>query len=296
MGEDTATAVVQSHTADQRRRRSPLNWGRIGLWLFVSIVFVYMVFPLLIVFPMSFTSVETMIFPPPGWSLRWWEGIITNHYWLDGIILTLKISVLTMVCATVIGTMAALALVRGRFRGKTVLNVLILAPLIVPTIVVGVAIYRFYLDVGFVGNLVGYVLIYTCLALPMVVLMVSAALVDFDESLELAAMNLGANRLRTYLTVTFPLIRPAMGVAALFAFKTALDEVVIALFIRGPAGTPTLPVHMFFVVETSNDFTIAAVSSIMITAVVLILASSAISQWARERKKGIGETTSGGIR
>ncbi|MBM4431819.1 MAG: ABC transporter permease [Chloroflexi bacterium] len=268
------------------RRRHPLNWGRFSLWLFCSLVFVYLVFPLLVVIPMSFSSVEYLVFPPPGWSLRWWERMVTSHFWIDGIVLSLKISVLTTILATLIGTLAALALVRGRFRGKEAMNVLILSPLIVPSIVVAVAVYVFYLDVGLVGKIPGYVLVYTCTVLPMVVLVIAAALVDFDESLERAAMNLGASRFRTYLSVTLPLIRPAVGSAALFAFKGAFDEVVIAIFIMG-MSTPTLPAHMFYSVEQQGDLTIAAISSVMITVVITILATSAISQWARERKKAL---------
>ena len=283
---DTATVVARPLAAEATRRRRPANWGRISLWLFCSLVSVYMVFPLLVVIPMSFSSVEYLVFPPPGWTLRWYERIITNHFWLDGIALSLKISVLTAMLATVFGTMAALALVRGRFRGKGVLNILILSPLIVPSIVVAVAVYLFYLDVGLVSSIPGFVLIYTCMVLPMVVLVVAAALVDFDETLEKAAMNLGASRLRTYLSVTLPLIRPAMGAAALFAFKGAFDEVVIAIFIVG-AGTPTLPAHMFYSVEQQGDMTIAAISSIMITIVTLILVTSVISQRAKERKKAM---------
>jgi len=279
----TATVDAAPPAAVTRRRR-PLNWGRINLWLFCGLVFSYLVFPLLVVIPMSFSSVEYLVFPPPGWSLRWWERLITNHFWVDGIVLSLKIAVLTTVLATVIGTMAALALVRGKFRGKEAVNLLILAPLIVPSIVVAVAIYVFYLDVGLVGKIPGYVLVYTCTVLPMVVLVIAAALVDFDESLERAAMNLGASRLRTYWSVTLPLIRPAMGSAALFAFKGAFDEVVIAIFITG-MSTPTLPAHMFYSVEQQGDLTIAAVSSVMITVVIAVLATSAISQWARERRK-----------
>ena len=265
-------------------RRRPPNWGKISLWLFCSLVFAYLVFPLLVVIPMSFSSVEYLIFPPPGWSLRWWERLITNHFWVEGIVLSLKISILTTISATVIGTMAALALVRGRFRGKEALNLLVLSPLIVPSIVVAVAVYVFYLDVGLVATIPGFVLIYTCTSLPMVVLVIAAALVDFDETLEKAAMNLGASRLRTYLSVTLPLIRPAMASAAMFAFKGAFDEVVIAIFIIG-MGTPTLPAHMFYAVEQGGDLTIAAVSSIMLTIVMAVLMSSAISQWARERRK-----------
>ena len=282
---DADTIVSRPAVAIHIRRQRPINWGKISLWLFCGFVFVYLVFPLLIVIPMSFSSVEFLVFPPPGWSLRWYERIITNPFWVNGIVLSLKISVLTMILATMIGTMAALALVRGRFRGKGVLNILILAPLIVPAIVVAAAVYRFYLDIRLVGSILGFVLIYTALTLPVVVLVVAAALVDFDESLEMAAMSLGANRLRTYLSITFPLILPAMGVAALFSFKGAFDEVVIAIFISG--SPPTLPAHMFYAVEQAGDLTIAAISSITITIITLVLVTSAISQWARERKKAV---------
>ncbi len=281
-----ADTIISRPAADIHiRRQRPINWGKISLWLFCSFVFVYLVFPLLIVIPMSFSSVSFLVFPPPGWSLQWYERIITSPFWVDGIVLSLKISVLTMILATMLGTMAALALVRGRFRGKGALNILILAPLIVPAIVVAAAIYRFYLGIGLVGSISGFVLIYTAMTLPVVVLVIAAALVDFDESLEKAAMSLGANRLRTYLSITFPLIRPAIGVAALFAFKGAFDEVVIAIFISG--SPPTLPAHMFYSVEQAGDLTIAAISSITITIITLVFVTSAISQWARERKKAV---------
>jgi putative spermidine/putrescine transport system permease protein len=168
-----------------------------------------------------------------------------------------------MVLATVLGTPAALGLVRGSFPGKRLINAFILSPLIAPAIIVAVGVYFFYALIGVVGNPLALILAHTALAVPFVVINVTATLQGFDERLEYAAMNLGATPWRTFWQVTLPIIRPGVLAGAVFAFISSFDELVVALFVSG-TGAVTLPRKMWQSIRFEIDPTIAAVSTILI--------------------------------
>jgi len=177
--------------------------------------------------------------------------------------------VLTTAAATAVGTAAALAL-RQPFRGRSLVRLIVLAPLVVPVIIVAIAIYGLYAQLKLVGTLSGLVLAHTVLALPFVVVIVSATLHGIDETLELAAQNLGANRWHTFRLVTLPLIRPGVVSAALLAFITSFDEVVVAIFVSGTQAA-TLPKQMWDGIRTEIDPTVAAVSTLLIGVTTLAL-------------------------
>src|SRR5262249_34511892 len=154
-----------------------------------------------------------------------------------------RVGLVTALIATVLGTAASLALVRGRFPGRDAVNSFLVSPLIVPAIIVAIGVYFVYAQARLVGNWVGLALAHTALALPFVVTNVSATLHGFDERLEFAAMNLGANRWQTFRRITLPIIQPGVLAGALFAFITSFDELIVALFVSG-TGAVTLPRRM----------------------------------------------------
>jgi putative spermidine/putrescine transport system permease protein len=238
-----------------------------------ALVFLYLLFPILIVIPLSFSSGNYLSFPPPGFSLRWYENFLGRSDWLEATWLSVWIGSAVTALATALGVPTAIALVRGKFRGKGLVVGFIMSPIIAPVIIVAIGIYFFYARLGLIGNPLGLVIAHTCLAVPFVVINVAATLQGFDERLEQAAMNLGATPWRTFGQVTLPIIRPGILSGAVFAFITSFDELVVALFVSGSTAV-TLPRKMWDSIRFEIDPTIAAASSLLValTAVLFIVA------------------------
>jgi len=277
----SATVAPAAGRAVVRRRSRP-SLGRVVLLTVTVLVLFYLVFPVFVVVPLSFSSARFLQFPPPGWSLQWYQNYLSREAWTSSTLLSIQIGLLTAVLATILGTAAALGLVRGRFRGREAINAFIVSPMIVPTIIVAIGVYFFYARIQIIGSPFALALAHTALAIPFVVINVSATLEGFDERLEWAAMNLGANRWQTFRHVTLPLIRPGVFAGALFAFITSFDELIIALFVSG-SGAVTLPRRMWESLRQEIDPTIAAVSTILIAASVLILAGAELLRIRSER-------------
>jgi putative spermidine/putrescine transport system permease protein len=253
----------------EREFRLPWGWT-IAIWTSVVAVFVFLILPVIVIFPLSFSASQYLEFPPRGWSLQWYRNYVGREDWIAATILSLKVAMGTGVLATILGTLTAFGLTRCSFKGKSLFLGVVLSPIIMPGIVVAVALYFFYARVGLVGNLVGLVLAHTLLATPFVVLTVMTSLHGFDRNLERAGMSLGAHPLYTFFRITLPLIRPGVVSGALFAFVTSFDELIVALFITSPTAV-TLPRRMWEGVRLEIDPTIAAVSAILITFALLCL-------------------------
>lgn len=249
------------------------HWDR---WLFRGLVVglvTFLLLPIAIVLLFAVNSAAFIVFPPTGFSLRWFHKFLTSRDFMDAFSRSLRLAGLTVAIATLVGTMAALALVRGRVRGAAVLSALFLSPLMLPAILTGLALFQFYviLDVGrtFAGLLVGHVVV----CVPYVVRTVTAMLHNFDVSLEEAARNLGAGEWATFRHVTLPLIRPGVIAGAIFAFIVSFDQFPVSLFLVTP-GANTLPITLFNYLRYDFDPTVAAASTVSIglsVAVVLLL-------------------------
>jgi putative spermidine/putrescine transport system permease protein len=268
----------------RRRGGARVSLGSVVLWIVVAVVLIYLVFPVFVVAPVSFSSAKYLQFPPPGWSLQWYQNYFERPGWVPATLVSIRVAVITTILATVLGTAASLALVRGRFPGRNAVNSFIVSPLVVPGIIVAIGVYFVYAQAKLVGNPLGLALAHTALALPFVVTNVSATLHGFDERLEYAAMNLGANRWQTFRRVTLPIIRPGVFAGALFAFITSFDELIVALFVSG-SGAVTLPRKMWDSLRQEIDPTIAAVSTILITLSILILLSAELLRQRAERTR-----------
>jgi putative spermidine/putrescine transport system permease protein len=188
---------------------------------------------------------------------------------MSATIRSFQVAVLTTIFATVLGTLASFAFVRGNFPGKKLLYGMVLSPLIIPVIITAVATYYVFARVRLIGTIWALVFAHTVLALPFVVVNVTSTLQGFDVTLERAALSLGANRLVTFLRVTFPIIWPGVISGGLFAFITSFDEVVIAIFLTG--SRPTLPKQMWDGIRIAIDPTISAVSSLLIVFSIILL-------------------------
>lgn len=243
--------------------KSEIDWVRIALYTICGLTAFYLILPILIVFPMAFSSAEFLTFPPPGFSLKWFQRYFSDPSWLQPTYMSLQIAILTMLLSSVLGTLAAISLVRSRFWGKSLANSLILAPMIIPVIIISIALYGFFSKIGLLGSRLGLVLGHTMVSVPFVVITVSASLKGFDETLEKAAMICGATRLKAFMKITFPIIRPGMICGALFAFIISFDEIVISMFLSG-IDTRTLPLKIWEGVRMEINPVIAAVSTLLI--------------------------------
>lgn len=241
-----------------------------GLRAAVILVALVLVAPTLVVIPMSFTAGTTFSFPPDDWSLRWYREFVTEPAWRTAIGNSLRIALAVAALSVVLGTAAAIGLVRATFRGTSVLRALLLSPMTVPNIVTAIAVYVLFLRWQLNGTYLGFVLANTAVALPFVVISVSSSLQGFDRRLETAASSLGASPWTVFRSVTLPLVLPGVLSGAVFAFVTSFDEVVIALFLQSPTLT-TLPVQMYKSVTLEIDPTIAAASSVVVVVVSLLI-------------------------
>jgi putative spermidine/putrescine transport system permease protein len=243
--------------------------AHIALRLFTAAVLVYLVAPIIVVLPLSFTSGQLLIFPIPGWSVQWYVDFFTNPLWSGALWNSCVIGLVVTLVASTLGTLAALGLHNARFRYKGAVMALLVTPIAVPVVIVAVAVFYFFSRLGLVGTYTGVVLAHTVLALPFVVVTVTATLQGFDPNLARAGASLGASPLTVFRTVTLPIIAPGVISGSLFAFVASFDEIVIALFIASPQQR-TLPRQIFSGVSESISPTITA------AAVILLLVSVAL--------------------
>lgn len=247
--------------------------GRLLLAGFTGLVYLFLQLPLLIVFPISFSSAQYLQFPPPGWSLQWYERYLNSPNWLTPTWLSLKVAMATTALSLLLGVPLAFGLTRARFWGRDAIEKLSMAPIIVPTIVLSIALYGLFAKLKLIGAWYGIAIAHTLLALPFVVALVVAGLRDFDLNQELAALGLGASRWRAVWHVTLPQIRPSLVSAAFLAFISSFDELVVAMFLGG--ANMTLPKKMFDNIRMEIDPTIAAISALQIVLVSALLALAA---------------------
>jgi putative spermidine/putrescine transport system permease protein len=267
---------VSVHSTSQERYQPPKKtWIEILFYIFCGLVCVFLISPLFIVLPISLSSSKYLEFPPRGFSLQWYRNFFMSTEWSRATLNSIKIATMTSVLASLLGIPAALALTRQKFKRAQWIYSFLISPMIVPVIIIAIAVYFHFARLKFVGNIYALTLAHTILAIPIVVITVSASLQGIDQTLEYAAMSLGANRLKTFFKITFPLIKPGVISGALFAFITSFDEVVIAFFLSGYRAI-TLPRHMWSAIREEIDPTIAAVSSILVFVSILLLVSVAI--------------------
>jgi putative spermidine/putrescine transport system permease protein len=240
------------------------QWLKLSIGIAAATTVLFLLLPITVIFPLSFSASPYLEFPPRGWSLQWYRKYVSGPGWLEATLLSLRVGLATSLLATAIGTLAAFGFTRASFRGKSLFLAVILSPILMPGIVVAVAIYFFYARIGLIGSPLGLVLAHTVLATPFVLLTVSASLQVFDRTLELASMSLGGTPLYTFTRVTLPMIRPGILSGAVFAFVTSFDELIVALFVSGTTSV-TLPRRMWDGVRVELDPTIAAVAAILIT-------------------------------
>ncbi len=249
------------------------------LWLYVlgALVILFLVLPSLLVIPLSFSDSRYLAFPPPGWSTRWYGAYLGAVEWRDATRTSLVAATLTMVISTVLGTLAAYGLHTAQSRFTRMVYATYMLPLIVPGILIAIGIFLLFARLGLNNTMTGIVLAHSVMAIPLVVITVASGLKGYDLNQEMVARSLGASRLWAFLTITLPQLKISVVSAALLAFITSLDEVVISLFIAGGENA-TLTRRMFNALRDEIDPTIAAISTLLILLSVVLLGLTQLLQ------------------
>ncbi|MCO4318952.1 ABC transporter permease [Phyllobacterium sp. 21LDTY02-6] len=262
-----------------------MNRSKFLLYGFVALILAWLMIPVLIILPMSFSGARFLAFPPPSWSLRWYESYLGSAAWMQATRVSLTVAVCSAFISTIFGTAAAYALNLTQSRLVRSLQALLLLPLIVPIVITAVGIFLVYAQVGLLASMTGLILANVMLGLPYVVTSVLVGLRKFDHTQEMVSRSLGMNRWRTFFAVTLPQIRPSVISGMLFAFISAIDETVVALFISG-GENQTLTKKMFTALRDEIDPTIASISSLLTTVSFILLMLAALNARNTERSQG----------
>ena len=244
-------------------------WRRSWLFLVVLATLLFLILPIFVVIPVSFSDSQYLTFPPPGYSLRWYSAFIESREWQASLRASLTAATLTMLVATPIGMMAAYAINAASPRWARLAYGAVLLPLIVPHILIAIAVFYVYIKLRVVNSMPSIVFAHALLAIPIVTITVLAGLKSFDMKQEMVARSLGASRLGAFFFVTLPQIAPSVVCAAVFAFATSLDEVIVSLFVAGGENT-VLTRRMFVALRDAITPTVAAISTIIIVASLII--------------------------
>jgi putative spermidine/putrescine transport system permease protein len=254
------------------------------LWLYAVgvLVLVFLVVPTLLVIPMSFSASQYLEFPPRQWSLRWYQSYFGSVSWMQATATSLKAGALTALVATPLGTLAAYGLHVSRLRHAGTIRLVLLAPMVVPVILVGIGVFYAFVRLKLVNTLAGLVLAHSMLAVPVVMMVVGAALKSFDLNQERVARSLGASRTQAFLRVTLPQIRFSVLTGAVLAFLTSFDEIIVSLFVSG-GDHSTLTRNMFNALRDQVDPTIAAISTLIIVVTTVLLAATQLLSRGEKR-------------
>jgi putrescine transport system permease protein len=243
------------------------------LAILVGLAFLYLPIAVLMIY--SFND-SRLVAVWGGWSTRWYAALAADTAILDAAFISLRVAFVSATAATLLGTLAAVALVRfGRFRGRLVFVSMIYAPLVMPEVITGLSMLLLFVALAIDRGFWTVVIAHTTMAMCFVSVIVQSRLVEFDSSLEEAAMDLGAPPLRSFLLVTLPLILPAIAAAWMLAFSLSLDDLVIASFTTGPGAT-TLPIRIYSAIRLGVKPEINAVCSIFIAVVGITVLSASL--------------------
>lgn len=243
------------------------------LMIITILMIIFLIGPFVIIILSSFSSESVMRFPPTGYSFKWYEKVINIDMFKTTFFVSLKIGLLATLTALIMGIPVAYANVKYSYKGKGAVEVLFSSPAIIPGLVVGFALLRFFVYFTNLPIIIGLYLGHTAILFPYTVRVVSASMRNFDLSVEEAAVSLGSSPFYAFMSVVFPNIKAGIAAAFILAFITSFNNVPLSLFLTGP-GVATLPVQMLVYMEYYYDPTIAALSSIIILITILIVQSS----------------------
>lgn len=246
-------------------------------WIIALLACIYLLTPLIVTVIVSFTASSVYTLPPPDWSLRWYASMARKPDLAAALWLSVNLAFISTAIALVVGTLASLAIVRGRFAGREALATFSVSPLMMPGLVVGVALLQFFRQIGLRDAYWSLLLAHIIITLPYVIRTLVAALEKFDFSLIDAAQTLGLPYPKAIMKVMVPGLAPAFLTSGMFAFLASMDNYPISIFLTD-AWNKTLPIKMLQYLEESPDPTIAAISTglIALALVALIVGSRTV--------------------
>lgn len=242
-----------------------------GLRVVTYALIALLMVPLAAIVATSFTTLSYVTFPPQGFTLRWYGEALGKQEFLGSFVLSLEIALVTALLATVLGAPVAVALVRYRFPGRDLVNAFFMSPLILPTVVIGIALLQFYNQIRIGSTAASLVLGHVIVTTPYAIRLIAASLTGLDPSIERAARNLGAPPLRAFRLATLPLIRPGLLAGAVFAFITSFDNVTISIFLATPRMV-TLPVRIYNLWDQPMYPWLIAICALIILWTVIVIA------------------------
>ncbi|MCA2013032.1 ABC transporter permease [Pararhodobacter sp. CCB-MM2] len=258
-----------------------------------GIIFFYLMFPILVIIPLSFNAQDFFTFTPEmlaldpaGFSLKHYEDFFTNSDWQQATRNSLTIAPMATLISVSLGTLAAIGLSQSHVPFKRAIMAILISPMIVPLIISAAGMYFFFSAIGLQGTYWGVVLAHAILGIPFVIITVTATMVGFDRSLTRAAASMGAGPVKTFFKVQLPLILPGVISGSLFAFITSFDEVVVVIFV-GSAAQQTLPWQMFIGLREQISPTILAVATLMVGLSILLLATLEMLRRRNEKMRGM---------
>ncbi len=259
-----------------------LTYDRLGWWKWVLLgtsvlVAIFLLLPIAFIAGLSFGSSQWMMFPPPGWTLKWYRDFFADPRWIDAIFESFRVACCVTVLSVAIGLLAAFGLTRGKFRWRNAARSIFMMPMILPVVVLGVAVYSFFLRIGLSGTFVGFVFAHLVIALPFAIACCNDALERFDRSIEDAAVICGASPLQAKIRITIPSIRGGLFAAAVFSFLTSWDDVVLAIFMATPR-LQTLPVKIWTTLRQDLTPVVAAASTLLTLMTVVLMLIVAVAR------------------
>ena len=266
-----------------RADRPNRTWAKAPVWFAAVIVLVFLVLPIFVVIPVSLQQQKYLTWPPKLFSFRWYEGFFTSTLWLQALSNSVIVGIGASVVATLVGSLAALGLTSEGVKGRSAWLLLLILPLIVPSVIFAVGLFYVFAPLGLIGSKIALMLGHAVIALPYVVITVMAVVKNYDRRLTLAAWTMGASRWRTFWQIQFPLVRAGMLAALLFAFVTSFDDLTIALFVTAGMSA-TLPKEMWSAATMQVDPQLSAVSTIVLLIVLSVMALGAFVQARNQRK------------
>ena len=263
------------------RRFSWFNLATVAL----GVAFLYLPIAILVIYSFNASRLVTVW---GGWSLRWYGELLNDGAMLEAAAMSLAIAASSACAATLLGTLAAVALVRlGRFRGRVLFSGLIYAPLVMPEVITGLSLLLLFVAIDWDRGFWTVTVAHTTLTMCFVAVVVQSRLVTFDMSLEEAAMDLGCPPWKAFLAVTLPLIWPAIAAGWMLAFTLSLDDLIIASFTTGPGAT-TLPIRIYSQVRLGVKPEINAICTILIAVVALgLVAASLLTKRSHMKQEGM---------
>ena len=250
--------------------------GYCALILCAALILIYLVVPTLVIIPLSLNDKPFLEFPPEAYSLRWYRAFFASRAYHEAIYNSLRIGLPSAFFATIFGVLAALSLVRSKIRGRRLLSSLMIAPIVLPQIILAIGLYPIMVALGIIGTYPAILIGHTVVTLPLSFIIISAALRSYPPSFELAAMTLGANPLQTFRYVTFPMIKIPILVGFIFCFAFSFDELILAMFLTSPTTT-TVPRLLWEQLNYEMTPLIASATVFLLCVTLLLLLVAAVT-------------------